>query len=37
LIVGISACSAYKSNNYTFSQIMLEVYSRVWDSDIGLV
>jgi hypothetical protein len=29
LIVGISACSALKSNNYTFSQIMLEVYSRV--------
>ena len=29
LIVGISACSAYKSNNYKFSQIMLEVYSRV--------
>ena len=29
MIVGISACSAYKSNNYKFSQIMLEVYSRV--------
>jgi uncharacterized protein YcgI (DUF1989 family) len=29
LIIGISACSAYKSNNYKFSQIMLEVYSRV--------
>ena len=27
LIVGISACSAYKSNNYNFSQIRLEVYS----------
>ena len=27
LIVGISACSAYKSNNYTFSQIKLEIYS----------
>ena len=27
MIVGISACSAYKSNNYTFSQIRLEVYS----------
>jgi uncharacterized protein YcgI (DUF1989 family) len=29
LIIGISACSALESNNYTFSQIMLEVYSRV--------
>lgn len=29
LIVGISACSAYKSNNYKFSQIRLEVWSRV--------
>ncbi len=28
LIVGISACSAYKSNNYTFSQIRLEIFSR---------
>jgi len=28
LIVGISACSAYKSNNYTFSQIRLEIYSQ---------
>jgi hypothetical protein len=28
LIVGISACSAYKSNNFTFSQIRLEIYSR---------
>jgi hypothetical protein len=28
LIVGISACSAYKSNNYTFSQIRLETFSR---------
>jgi len=28
LIVGISACSAYKSNNYTFSQIKLEIYSQ---------
>lgn len=27
LIVGISACSAYKSNDYTFSQIRLEIYS----------
>ena len=27
MIVGISACSAYKSNNYKFSQIRLEVYS----------
>lgn len=27
MIVGISACSAYKSNNYTFSQIRLEIYS----------
>jgi uncharacterized protein YcgI (DUF1989 family) len=27
LIVGMSACSAYKSNNYTFSQIKLEIYS----------
>ncbi len=28
LIVGRSACSAYKSNNYTFSQIRLEIFSR---------
>jgi uncharacterized protein YcgI (DUF1989 family) len=28
LIVGISACSAYKSNNYTFGQIKLQVYSQ---------
>jgi uncharacterized protein YcgI (DUF1989 family) len=28
LIVGISACSAYKSNNYTFGQIKLQIYSR---------
>jgi len=27
LIVGISACSAYKSNNYNFSKIRLEIYS----------
>jgi uncharacterized protein YcgI (DUF1989 family) len=27
MIVGISACSAYKSNNYTFGQIRLEIYS----------
>ena len=28
LIVGVSACSAYKSNNCTFSQIRLEIYSQ---------
>ena len=27
MIVGISACSAYKSNNYTFSQVRLEILS----------
>jgi uncharacterized protein YcgI (DUF1989 family) len=27
LILGISACSAYKSNNYTFSQVRVEIYS----------
>jgi uncharacterized protein YcgI (DUF1989 family) len=27
LIVGISACSAYKANNYTFGQIRIEIYS----------
>ena len=27
LIVGISACSAYKANNYKFSQIRLEIYA----------
>lgn len=28
MIVGISVCSAYKSNNYTFSQIRLEIFSQ---------
>ena len=28
MIVGISACSAYKSNDYTFSQIKLEIFSK---------
>ncbi len=28
MIVGISACSAYKSNDYTFSQIRLEIFSQ---------
>lgn len=27
MIVGISACSAYKSNDYSFSQIRLEIFS----------
>ncbi|MCJ7535076.1 MAG: DUF1989 domain-containing protein, partial [Anaerolineales bacterium] len=27
MIVGISACSAYKSNNYTFSQVRIEIFS----------
>jgi len=29
MIVGISACSAYKSNNYTFGPIRLEVFSTI--------
>jgi len=28
MIVGISACSAYKSNNYSFSPIRLEIFSQ---------
>ena len=28
LIVGLSACSAYKANNYTFSQIGVEIYAQ---------
>ncbi|MGW8226022.1 MAG: DUF1989 domain-containing protein [Anaerolineales bacterium] len=28
LIVGLSACSAYKANNYTFSQIGVEIYTQ---------
>ncbi|MGB3703267.1 MAG: urea carboxylase-associated family protein, partial [Anaerolineales bacterium] len=27
LIVGLSACSAYKANDYSFSQIRIEIYS----------
>ena len=31
LIVGLSACSAYKANNYTFSQIGVEIYTQECD------
>jgi uncharacterized protein YcgI (DUF1989 family) len=29
MIAGISVCSAYKSNDYTFSRIKLEIYSEI--------